>query len=93
MPNVFTFCQMPHSIARPLRAASLCGSRHLTTADYRRFLSEMRLRPLSERAFLRKLLQRAAANGALRVPPFPPALYLPRRSLLSAPPPRMVVNP
>lgn len=39
------------------------GSRLKTTADYRRLLSEMRLRPLNQRAFLRKLLQRAAANG------------------------------
>jgi hypothetical protein len=35
-----------------------------TTSDYRRLLSELRLRPLSQRAFLRKLLNRALANGA-----------------------------
>jgi len=34
-----------------------------TTADYRRLLSDMRTRPLNQRAFLRKLLQRAIANG------------------------------
>jgi hypothetical protein len=35
----------------------------LTTADYRRLLSELRLRPPSQRAFLRKLLNRAFANS------------------------------
>jgi hypothetical protein len=35
----------------------------LTTADFRRLLSEMRRRPPSERAFLRKLLKRAIASG------------------------------
>jgi len=36
----------------------------LTTADYRRLLSELRLLPPSQRAFLRKLLNRALANTA-----------------------------
>jgi hypothetical protein len=31
----------------------------LTTADYRRMLSELRLRPPSQRAFLRRFLTRA----------------------------------
>jgi hypothetical protein len=39
------------------------GSR--STSDYRRLLSEMRLRPASQRAFLRRFLKRAAANGVL----------------------------
>jgi hypothetical protein len=39
-------------------------SRFKTTADFRRLLSEMRLRPPSQRAFLRKLLKRAAVTGA-----------------------------
>jgi hypothetical protein len=34
------------------------------TADYRRMLSEMGMRPPSQRAFLKKLLKRAAITGA-----------------------------
>jgi len=37
----------------------------LRTADYRRRLAEMRLRPPSQRAFLKRLLQRAALTGAI----------------------------
>jgi hypothetical protein len=33
------------------------------TADYRKMLSEMRMRPPSQRAFLKKLLKRAALAG------------------------------
>jgi hypothetical protein len=36
----------------------------LSTADFRRLLSELNRRPPSQRAFLRKLLSRAIANGA-----------------------------
>jgi len=36
-----------------------------STADYRRLLSDLKLRPASQRAFLRKLLRRAAMNSAL----------------------------
>jgi hypothetical protein len=35
-----------------------------TTADFRRTLSELNLRPPSQRAFLRKLLNRALFHGA-----------------------------
>jgi hypothetical protein len=48
----------PESIAR---RRSMNG---LTTEHYRRLLSELRLRPPSQRAFLRKLLCRAQATGA-----------------------------
>ena len=34
-----------------------------TTADFRRTLSELNLRPPSQRAFLRKLLNRALLHG------------------------------
>jgi len=37
----------------------------LSTADFRRLLCELRLRPPSQRAFLRKLLRRALTTGAL----------------------------
>ena len=43
------------------------------TADYRRMLTEMRLRPLSQRTFLKKLLKRAALTGAAHE--FPVALH------------------
>jgi hypothetical protein len=39
-------------------------NRHgLSTADFRRILSDLKLRAPSERAFLRKLLTRALATG------------------------------
>ena len=38
-------------------------SRLRTTAEFRRLLSEMAMRPPSQRAFLRRLLQRAALTG------------------------------
>jgi hypothetical protein len=40
-----------------------------TTSDYRRILSDLRLRPPSQRAFLRKLLKRALLTGAPTVFP------------------------
>jgi hypothetical protein len=36
----------------------------LSTEDFRQILSDLRQRPTSQSAFLRKLLQRAIANGA-----------------------------
>ena len=36
----------------------------LSTADFRRILSELKHRPPSQRAFLRKLLSRAVVTGA-----------------------------
>ena len=41
----------------------------LSTADYRRLFSELKLRPPSQRAFLRKLLSRAIVT--LRLPDSP----------------------
>ena len=38
----------------------------LTTADYRRLLSELKLRPPTQRAFLRKLLNRSLATVAAK---------------------------
>ena len=43
------------------------------TVDYRRMLTEMRLRPPSQRAFLKKLLKRAALTGAAQE--FPVTLH------------------
>jgi hypothetical protein len=40
------------------------NSQGLSTADFRRLLSELKQRPPSQRAFLRRLLRRAIANGA-----------------------------
>lgn len=39
------------------------NSRGLSTSDYRRLLSQLRLRPPTQRAFLRRLLTRAIAAG------------------------------
>lgn len=41
------------------------------TTDYRKMLSEMRQRPPSQRAFLKKLLKRAALTGAAYKFPVP----------------------
>lgn len=51
------------STAASFSSAQPVGSHLKTTADYRRLLCDMRMRPWNQRAFLRKLLQRAAANG------------------------------
>ena len=40
------------------------NSRGLSTSDYRRLLSQLSLRPPTQRAFLRRLLTRAIATGA-----------------------------
>jgi hypothetical protein len=40
------------------------NSQGLSTSDFRRILSDLRQRPPSQRAFLRKLLSRALATGA-----------------------------
>lgn len=41
------------------------------TATFRKMLSEMRMRPPSQRAFLKKLLKRAALTGAINEFPVP----------------------
>ena len=62
MPKVI---EMPQSarVISLFDAPSSRVPRARTTADYRRLLSEMRLRPPSQRAFLRRLLQRASLTG------------------------------
>ena len=61
MPNVI---EMPNSSSRNIREiCASASSRPRSTAYYRRLLCEMRVRPASQRAILRRLLQRAAANG------------------------------
>jgi hypothetical protein len=40
----------------------------LSTDDFRRILSDLKLRPPSQRAFLRKLLTRALATGPTQFP-------------------------
>lgn len=59
MSNVIEMSSMHHFLSsQPSR-----HSRTTTTADFRRLLSEMRLRPASQRAFLRRLLKHAAITG------------------------------
>jgi hypothetical protein len=51
------------------RASSKRNHVGMTTADFRRFLTNLQLQPPSHREFLRKLLRRAlAAHGADRFP-------------------------
>jgi hypothetical protein len=49
--------------AAPGKISKPCA-KGLTTSDYRRILSELRLRPPTQRAFLRRLLTRAIAGSA-----------------------------
>jgi hypothetical protein len=63
MSNVIEFAPSSRRQSRAGRNVTFSSAR--TTADYRRLLSELRLRPATQRAFLRKFLKRAAANGAL----------------------------
>jgi len=51
--------------ARPKRTQGPRRNGHAhSTADFRRMLSDLKLRPPTQRAFLRRLLQRAAMHGA-----------------------------
>jgi hypothetical protein len=55
--------------ARSNRASSKRNHVGMTIADFRRFLTNLRLQPPSHREFLRKLLRRAlAAHGAKGFP-------------------------
>jgi hypothetical protein len=63
MSKVIDFSQM-YLLADPdMSRAPLAPAKRKTTSDYRKLLSEMRLRPASQRAFLRRFLKRAASNG------------------------------
>jgi hypothetical protein len=61
----------------------------LTTSDYHRHLSELRLRPPSQRAFLRKLLNRALLNNGAHTgfPRNKPRCTIPRKPLMNGPTP------
>ena len=64
MSNLIEFSQI-HLLSDPEASrAPYVPAKKRTTSDYRKLLSEMRQRPASQRAFLRKLLKSAAANGA-----------------------------
>jgi hypothetical protein len=64
MSNVIEISQQPSTPTINVRAMQPLAPRR-TANDYRTLLLEMSLRPEPERAFLRKLLMRAAANGVL----------------------------
>jgi hypothetical protein len=64
MPKVIALSRTD-SFSLPLLDRQTKRKTHgLSTADFRRLLSELKSRPPSQRAFLRKLLSRAIANGA-----------------------------
>jgi hypothetical protein len=76
----------------PEASTSRCFNRARTTRDYRRLLADLCLRPSSQRAFLRRFLKSAAANGVtIEFPVQSPSL--PRSSHLSTPPPELAVHP
>lgn len=64
MPKVIEISQRRRFVARQV-CATHSPSTAQTVAYYRRLLLEMRMRPASQREFLRKFLLRAVANGAL----------------------------
>jgi len=76
---VIEFSQM-HLLSDPEASRAPYVPARKTTAQYRKLLSEMRLRPASQRAFLRKLLKRAAVNGAIIEFPVAAPVVLPRNS-------------
>jgi hypothetical protein len=64
---------IPISQVVPMRVSA-----NRSIAHYRRLLYEMRLRPAPQRAFLRRFLMRAAANGAFAAFPVAvPAILTP----------------
>jgi len=79
MSKVIEFSQM-HLLSDPEVSRAPYVPARKTTAQYRKLLSEMRLRPASQRAFLRKLLKRAAVNGVPIDFPVAAPVVLPRSS-------------
>lgn len=63
MPKVIPISEARCFSPSSMRPGGKRDSRNMTTADYRRLLSELQLRPPSQRAFLRKFLKRAAVSG------------------------------
>lgn len=92
MSKVIDFSQACGFICAPEACVSRRANRVRTTRDYRRLLADLRLRPSSQRPFLRRFLKRAAANGVTIEFPVQSPL-LPRSSHLSTPPPEMAVHP
>ena len=92
MSRVIEFGEARGRICVPEAPVSRRANRARTTHDYRRLLANLRLRPSSQRAFLRRFLKRAAANGVTIDFPVQSPL-LPRSSHLSTPPPEMAVHP
>jgi hypothetical protein len=58
----------PELVLSPGASARRYSAHTLNTADYRRMLSELKLRPPSQRAFLRRLLTRAVATAPKEFP-------------------------
>ena len=63
MPKVISISEARCFSPLAVKSGGKRDSRSITTADYRRLLSELQLRPPSQRAFLRKILKRAAVSG------------------------------
>ena len=92
MSRVIEFSEGRGRMYVPEARVSRRANRARTTRDYRRLLANLRLRPSSQRAFLRRFLKRAAANGVTIDFPVQSPL-LPRSSHLFTPPPEMAVHP
>jgi hypothetical protein len=92
MSNPIELSEARERICMPEARVSRRANRVGTTRDYRRLLADLRLRPSSQRAFLRRFLKRAVANGVTIEFPVQSPL-LPRSSHLSTPPPEMAVHP
>jgi hypothetical protein len=92
MTKVIEISEARRLLYVPESRVSRRAHRVRTTRDYRRLLAYLRLRPSSHRAFLRRFLKRATANGATIEFPVQSPLF-PRSSHLSTPPPEMAVHP
>lgn len=66
MSRVIAFSSSERSVPQSTKGRKYPHT--LTTGDYRRMLSELKLRPPSQRAFLRKLLTRATVTAPKQFP-------------------------
>jgi hypothetical protein len=64
MPNAVEFNEMDCFFLPAPDMSKKRNAQGLSTDDFRQIVSDLRHRPASQSAFLRKLLHRAIANGA-----------------------------
>jgi len=77
MSKVISISEASRYSNSSLKTSAKRNPRTITTDDYRRLLSDLQLRPPSQRAFLRKLLKRAATGIPVTFPVTPLAVITP----------------